>query len=61
MKANWSSDYEGDVQSKFASTRNYSADGKELNTLVASTMENTIKLKRSLDLSLRTTLTRILS
>ena len=46
MRETWSSYCGKGGRSKFTSTKNHSADGKNLNTLVASSMEKCLKLKK---------------
>ena len=60
MKANCLNSCVGRFQGKFNSTKKCSDDSKELNTLVSSSMEKSLRLRLLINLTLRMTLTRTL-
>ena len=57
MRETWFSDHVGGGHSKFIGAKKRSCDGGELNTLIYSTMAKDLKLRKSIKLRLRKTLT----
>ena len=61
MKEIWAYDHGGGGHGEFNSSKKYSANGKEMNTQITSNVEEALKIKKIIKLSLSIHLTQTLS